>query len=315
MILKRESRKSIDVLPDSSIDVHWKNLDRFYKFMHKRHNIYIRRFVKKLPPPWTKDLILQKYKFTNIYRKLDRSSQWLIHKVIENDAEYPRLTDKVWASIFYRINNNTQTFDACGIPTRKQFKPDKYQQKMEEYKDKGNRVFTNAHITCQSNLKRSRIENFIEITTRLKANWKTIWSNIKQFKKENNWEDCFKFIKSQYGFGGFTSYEVCIDMVYADVFPDWIRDTFANPGPGCQYALEAIFPNRDFISHKDGMRDLTYRQESHFKRLGIKFKGPKLMIQDIEFALCEFGKYFKIKHGVGKARMRFIPTTIIDYDD
>jgi len=169
----------------------------------------------------------------------------------------------------------------------------------------GNRVFTNAHIACQSNLKRTRIENFIEIVTRLKANWKEIWTNIKRCRAKNDWRGCFKFIKSQYGFGGFTSYEVCIDMVYAGVFPDSIRDSFANVGPGCEFGLLTIFPNRQFISLEAGMRLLNDEQDEHFKRLSIKFKGPRLMIQDTEFALCEYGKFWKIRNNVGKARMKF----------
>jgi len=305
MALKRESTKAKQALPDSSIDICQENLDLFYRFVNKRHNIYIRRFIKKKPPPWTKDKILQEYKFTNVYRKLDRSSKWMIANIIENDRDFPKLSQKVWGCIFYRINNNVETFEEIGIPIRKNFNPKKYKIKMDAYRDAGNRTFTNAHITCQSSFKRSRIENFIDIVSRLKKNWKEIWSNIKQFKKDNDWRACFKFIKSQYGFGGFTSYEVCIDMVYAGVFPDSIRDSFANVGPGCEFGLLTIFPNRQFISLEAGMRLLNDEQDKHFKRLGIKFKGPRLMIQDTEFCLCEFSKYWKIKNSVGKARMKF----------
>lgn len=311
MVLKRESASSKEALPDENIDCCQENVDLFYRFVNKRYNIYVRRFIRKRPTPWTKDPILQEYKFTNVYRKLDRSSKWMIEYIIESEG-FPRLSDKVWGCIFYRINNNIETFQEIGIPLRRDFKPKKYQKLMEAYKDAGNRVFTNAHITCQSNLKRSRIENFIEITTRLKKSWKKeIWPNIKKFRKKNDWEGCFKFIKTLYGFGGFTSYEVCIDMVYAGVFPDDIRDSFANTGPGCEYGLQTMFPNRQFISFEGAMRKLTDEQRENFIRLGIKYHGPRLMIQDIEFSLCEFGKYWKVKKGVGKPRMRFKPKTII----
>jgi len=305
MVLKRESTKSIAALPspEEYPKVCIKNLKGFYKWIYKRHKIY-RLKSKGKPWPWTQDLILQEYKFTNVYRKLDRTSQWMIRYIIESD-DYPRLQDKVWGCLISRINNNLETFDYCGVPLRKEFKPKKFQRKMEEYKAKGNRVFTNAHITCQSNLKRTRIENYIEIVSRLKTGWKEIWKSIKGFAKEEDWEGCFKFIKTLYGFGGFTSYEVCIDMVYAEVFPDSVRDTFANPGPGCEFGIETIYPNRKYISYNDAMRRLTDRQNKYFKKFGLKHKGPKLTIQDIEFALCEWGKYWKIKHGVGKARMRY----------
>ena len=112
MVLKRESSKAINALPsvEDYPEICEKNLNLYYKFLNLRHNIYIRRFVKKLPPPWTKNKILLEYKFTNIYRILDRGSKWLIANIIENDKDYPRLQDKVWASILYRICNNVETF-------------------------------------------------------------------------------------------------------------------------------------------------------------------------------------------------------------
>ena len=319
MVLKRESSKSVQALPspEDYPKVHKGNLKGFYKYMHKRHNIYIRRFIKKLPPPWTKDRILQEYKFTNVYRKLDRGSQWLIKNIVEND-KYPRLQDKIWACIFYRICNNYKTSRKCKIPIRKNFKRKQYGLELEKYKleleknqETNVKLWTNAHITLQSNFAQSRIENYMDYMSLLKKNWKSIWKQIKEFRKDdiNGWEKTFKLIKQQKGFGGFTAYEVCIDMVYSGVFSDSARDTFANPGPGAEFGILTIYPNKKYISLKDAMRRLTDKQDKYFKKFDINFKGPRLTIQDIEFNLCEFSKYWKITKGVGKARMRFKPIT------
>ena len=47
----------------------------FWYWVNERHRIYVNRFIKKQPYPWTKDKILRTYKFTNVFRQLDRVTE------------------------------------------------------------------------------------------------------------------------------------------------------------------------------------------------------------------------------------------------
>lgn len=51
--------------------------DLYWYFACERQNIFIKKLNGE-PAPWTKDLILQEYKFCNSYRVNDRVSQYLL---------------------------------------------------------------------------------------------------------------------------------------------------------------------------------------------------------------------------------------------
>ena len=72
-------------LPDENLDVCEENLKLFWYWIYERQNIWYKRFMKKSSAPWTKDPILNDYKFTNVYRELDRVSKWVQDNIIFRD--------------------------------------------------------------------------------------------------------------------------------------------------------------------------------------------------------------------------------------
>ena len=74
-----------DFLPDDTIDVHQEHKRLFFWLMHERMAIWKRRFIDKKDRPWTENEILRDYKFTNVYRELDRNSQWQIKNILLDD--------------------------------------------------------------------------------------------------------------------------------------------------------------------------------------------------------------------------------------
>jgi hypothetical protein len=59
-------------------------IEKFFAFITERQNIFHRRFVVKQPPPWTEDSILQVIRLENIYRELDRGTQFCIKNIFEH---------------------------------------------------------------------------------------------------------------------------------------------------------------------------------------------------------------------------------------
>ena len=57
----------------------------YWQFASERQKIFFAR-LNGLEGPWTDDEILQKYKFTNVYRASDRVSQFLIRNVIYKET-------------------------------------------------------------------------------------------------------------------------------------------------------------------------------------------------------------------------------------
>ena len=63
-----------------------RSVESFLWFVWERECIRIAK-ENGHPAPWTDDPVLQKYSFTNIHRKDDRVTKWIIENVIEPNVE------------------------------------------------------------------------------------------------------------------------------------------------------------------------------------------------------------------------------------
>ena len=305
----RES-KCVAFQPTKEAGSSIENRNLFFNYMADRHRIWRRRFLEKKPPPWTKNPIFLKYKFTNVFRRHDRCSQYLLSSISKDGEKRGKPLSKqeiAWRIILFRFINRIETFEDIGMPRRKHFDIREFCKRLRELKesDGGRSVFTSAYITCQCSNKRDRIGNFEEMMGGIHENWPRVWGVIQQAQ---SMKEAYKSLQQFYGLGQFNSYEICIDLCYTGVFSDKWRDEFANPGPGCKVGIDWMYPFGT-IDYHEAMRKLTDKQEKYFAKAA---KGPRLTLQDIEFNLCEFGKYMKIVHRVGKSRMHFNPITSND---
>ncbi|MFA0265525.1 nucleotide kinase domain-containing protein, partial [Vibrio cyclitrophicus] len=78
-------------------------------FHHQRERtaIYYKKEIRKLPPFWTNDEILKKYKFVNTKRRWDRETEWLLDKVIDNNNV--TFDNKILNSFLFRVINKSIT--------------------------------------------------------------------------------------------------------------------------------------------------------------------------------------------------------------
>jgi hypothetical protein len=56
--------------------------ERFFAYARERHQIYLNR-EQGQPKPWTEEPVLQQYRFTNVFRELDKTTLWFKDKVRE----------------------------------------------------------------------------------------------------------------------------------------------------------------------------------------------------------------------------------------
>jgi len=64
--------------------------DGYLYFVYERELIRQKK-AAGLPAPWTRDLTLMQYRFTNIRRRDDRMSKWFIENLIAPYEEHPDL--------------------------------------------------------------------------------------------------------------------------------------------------------------------------------------------------------------------------------
>lgn len=289
------------------------NLEEFWRFIYERQAIWHRRFALKLPrEKWTQDPILSRYKFTNVYRILDRGSRYIFDTVIKDNNGNLLKDSKLilWRIFCYRMINKIETFDAIGIPSLVQWDPDEFRLNLLDIQKTGKAVFTNAYITCQSGKKQSRIENAVEMYDNMHRILDKLWLKIQL---ADSLKQVHSILETAYGVGHFTSFQICLDMMYAKIIP-FSEDDWADIGPGCKEGLRILFPLMDPSYRYSAMVWLRDTQKIHFERYGLDFEtvdydGLSLSLSNIENCLCEGQKNHKCRLNIGRSRIIFVPTT------
>lgn len=102
-------------------------LDTFFYLMTERHRIYRKR-AAGLPFPWTTDPVLLDNRFCNVYRVLDRGTQYVVNEVINKGPQDHRET--CFRVMLYKLFNRIPTWEyivqKLGTPTWETFDIAKY---------------------------------------------------------------------------------------------------------------------------------------------------------------------------------------------
>lgn len=311
--------------PSKELRSYRPNIDLFFNFMHKRHRMWHRRFVKHLPRErWTKDKILSATKYTNIYRQLDRGSLWAIHMIIgPNKNKYEQCVrnkdeagkaesfkNMLFQLILYRMCCRIETFEKAGLPGYRTFDPVTYKATLLRVAEQ-HAVMTNAYLTCQAPKGMTKIEALIIDMIDCISKLEQVHGEIVNASVAS---DVFLALRKIRGMGRFFAYEVYCDLCYSKMIPFTTND-FVNVGPGCNEGLRLLFPyvGASLKLTDKKIHDLFDKQDKYFSRLGIKFRycnwlepvKDRLSLRTIEHSLCEFSKYWLQRHSLGKRRLDY----------
>lgn len=322
-------------LPDESLDIYEPYLRLFFETMYERQMIWKRRFIDGKDRPWTEDKFLRDFKFTNVYRELDRSSQYQI-KTIMLDYSL-NLTNLVWKLMVYRFFNNPETFSSVhaqkwknGIPDYNQYNEDEFAEFVAAIRRDGKNPFTTAYlINSMAAPKKSRDYCYTRVT--IPALHDAVPKIIAVAKTSKSPEELISFLLTLPSVAGFIAHEFYQDFTYIPRYTNrslmkWTQNDFTNVGPGASVGIRLIFPNlkgneqktaiyrlRDIademlqsISKAKGspMPYLDFDKETKQYTIGTKCN---ITLHQIEMWLCEFQKYWKMIIGEGKQRSKFSP--------
>jgi hypothetical protein len=273
-------------------------LDEFVRFVNERWSIHLKR-TEGLPAPWTKDPILQKYRFTNVRREDDRVTRW-IHEQWLRD----RATDELWLAFYVsRVFNKPETLAAIGWPlpwsaaTKK-----RVYTAIKKRQANGERVFNAAYIvSSHGRATCSKTEYYMEIFDEL-------WARRKVVRPVHgdSLESFFSRLCEQPGIGGFMGAQVVADIkAYEPLYGSDDLYTFARSGPGSRRGMHWV----------RGTEPLPRYNESAWQAdllLLMAAVRPKLKVsldaQNLQNCLCEFSKYCKVKFNGGRAKQIFRPS-------
>jgi hypothetical protein len=321
------------LLPDSKLEVSEEELHEFFSTMYERQCIWKRRFIERKERPWTKNVILRDNKFTNVYRELDRSSQWEIKNIILDDTL--SLTNLIWKILAYRTFNNLQTFEVGiklgyknGIVDFEDYDEEEFYNFIRSVRnDYGLNPFTSSYF-IHPGIGHDREYNYSHKTIPELHN--IVPKLISIAKTAKRPEEIIEILNSVTYVSDFISHEYYQDFTYIERYTDkqfmpFNQNDFTNVGDGADLGIRLIFPDTRPKNRKSRIYDLLDIAELYLQKIGECYNEPmpyvrwnkkkseyeivdkcNLTLHQVEMWLCEYGKYWKMKHAVGKQRSKYI---------
>jgi hypothetical protein len=213
------------------------NVARFLEFMQKREMLRITK-ENGAPWPWSDDIILNTYKFTNVKREHDRTTRWMRANWTGPHHNAPA-GEIIFNCALFRYFGTSEFAEAIGWQSPWDAK--RVAKVASERRDRGQRVFTGAYIIPTIGF-RGRKSDVVcrEILAPL---WNAREDIAAIALSTRSWRATGERLMEQPGFGGtgFMTKEVMQDVMQTPVLHDAIdRDTWCPVGPGAQRGLNRL---------------------------------------------------------------------------
>ena len=289
--------------------------DTYWKFAAERQNVYFRR-LGDTEGPWTDDPILSEFKFTNPYRAADRTSQYLIQKVIY--ASNTDLRNTVFRILLFKIFNKVETWkllesrvENLDIST---FDVTTFDQVLEHARQNKTSIYSAAYI-MPSGAATNRLARKHQMHLRLLAD--ILADGLpEKLAGARTMQEAYNLLLALPSIGPFLAYQFVTDLNYSDHFA-YSEMEFVMPGPGAKDGIKKAFVSPGDYSDADIIRWVTERQEEEIRKRDLDFRtlwGRPLQLIDCQNLFCECDKYARVAHpevsgfsGRSKIKQRFAP--------
>lgn len=270
--------------------------ETYWRFAAKRQDVFFRR-LRNLPPPWTDDPILLRYKFTNAYRASDRVSQYLIRHVI---YEGPQDRENLFfRTILFKLFNKIETWELLqnefGTLSCGSFDVEAFDAALAKAMSRKETIYSAAYIMPSGgrhgDAKKHR--NHLRLL-------KTMLSDgvPSRLAGAANMRQAFELLLSYPMIGEFLAYQYVTDLNYSEL-TNFSEMEFVVPGPGARDGIRKCFRDLGGLNEAEIIRMVSDRQQAEFERLGIDFKslwGRPLQLIDCQNLFCEVDKYARHAH-------------------
>jgi alpha-glutamyl/putrescinyl thymine pyrophosphorylase clade 1 len=257
-------------------------------WMRERQRIYRKRQLSK-PAPWTTDPVLQRYKFTNVFRQLDRTSEWLRRWWYEANRG-PQLP---FSCVLARCVNRLETLAELGFPY--EWDRARFIDVLERRRRSKQPMVTSAYIVGvgSDNTGKSLPIFLADLLDRVHHNGS--WA------AQPTLQACYDWLTATAGRLPFVMREAVLDLAMIGDFSD--HESWVTIGPGAKRGLVRIFGDRGLWVYKL----LVVTELAQRRLVSSDPMFTRLLPRDVEHSLCEFDKYLRAQAG-GFMRNRFVPS-------
>jgi len=279
------------------------SVDGLWKYIKERENIRVLRACDE-PWPWTKDKILQMYKFTNVQREYDRTSK--IFKALYEGHRAVNSALLLYNCGVARYFGTAEFYARLGWQTS--YDPTSIMRCARDMIEAGKPVFTRAYVITNGGLSMPK-EEYVA-THPLKALWHAKEEIVTAIHTHQRWQMGYEVLHKLDGFGGtgFMAKEVLMDYIqFSPSLADWF--TFTPVGPGALRGLGRIYyQNPNFKFNASVAQGIIHN-------IWEVLRGPWQMLHplarplscsDVQFCLCEYDKYERTRLREGKPKNKYV---------
>lgn len=275
----------------------------FFSFLGAREGLRLAK-ERGAPWPWTADPILNTYKFTNVKREHDRTTRWMREHWTRPNEDRPG-GEIIFNCALFRYFGTAEFAGALGW--QRLWKPEQVAVLAAERMRRGERVFTGAYIVPTLGHRGAKAEVVAHgVLTPL---WEARDHLASVAAATVSWQSVAIELRKLPGFGGtgFMAKEVLQDAIHTPVLSGATdRNTWCPAGPGARRGLNRVYgrrlnEQRPETAMLNEMIDLLALSRTHsFPNV------PPLELHDIQFQLCEFDKYERVRLGEGRPRSKYV---------
>lgn len=272
----------------------------YFYFIQERMNIFWNKYEENYP--LTRDPTLQSYKFTNVYRAMDRVSQYLIKNVIYSDDKFSD-KDVLLRIIVFKIFNKPETWEylesEVGEISLKNFNLKHINNALLERKVSGP-IFNNAYMMTGTHSSYNYLDYKHEKWLQMVKDELIGQSIFDKIIDATSLSDTFDHLRGCSFIGDFLAYQYAIDMNYSNVI-NFSEDSFVKAGIGSIRGIKKCFGNAS--SAKYSNEDIIRFTQDNFEYYQSKFEfndfnplfGRSPTLIDLQNCFCETDKLLRAK--------------------
>lgn len=272
-----------------------KAYDAFWEFAYKRQEVFFKR-IENSVYPWTDDSIIQKYRFTNVYRVTDRVSQYLLKNIIYSHKQY-NAEDLVFRILLFKIFNKIETWELLenilGDIRYSDFNIETYDAILQGAMNQKEKIYSAAYIMPSGKssfgFDRKHRNNLALIDYMMRQGITIVVAKVKTL------EQLYRYILSFPSLGSFLAFQYAIDINYSELC-DFSEMSFVVAGPGAKSGIEKCF-GINVHDYEYYIRYVAEHQAEEFEKRRLNFHdlyGRPLQLIDCQNVFCETDKYTRI---------------------
>ena len=244
--------------------------------------------------PWTKDPVLSKYKFTNIRRRDDRVSKWLIENIIE---PFEKRDDLWFTLLIARLINWPPTLqhllEEKVIPcSPTEFSPTRFSESVERFRASGVKSYSGAYMVYPTRLNNGGVKS-LALAQHIIAPTVVLGTDLSEIACGSvpSVGSFVTALSNSFGISTFMAGQVAADLTYSSYHlgPAYDLYTFAPIGPGSSAGLNLMLGRKP--TAKWGQNEFNMELIKVRNAIIDKLEIEDLTLHDVQNIMCEYSKY------------------------